>query len=98
GHSVGEYTALCVAGAVRREEAGRLVVARGKAMAEASPPGTSSMVAVLGLAPAVVEATLAALSDAWPANYNTPTQVVVGGTMPGLERATELLQEAGARR
>ena len=98
GHSVGEYTALCVSGALDPEEAVRLVVERGRAMAEAAPPGTSSMAAVLGLAPEAVEAALIGLPDVWPANFNTPTQIVVGGTMAGLERAEQRLREAGARR
>jgi [acyl-carrier-protein] S-malonyltransferase len=98
GHSVGEYTALCVAGAIAPEEAVRTVVERGRAMAEASPPGTSSMAAVLGLEIDAVEAALRGVPDVWPANYNTPTQTVVGGTVGALERATEVLMEAGARR
>ena len=98
GHSVGEYTALCVAGALSPEEAVRLVVERGRAMAEAAPPGTTSMAAVLGLTAEAVETALIGVPDVWPANYNTPTQVVVGGTMLGLERASQRLREAGARR
>jgi [acyl-carrier-protein] S-malonyltransferase len=98
GHSVGEYTALCVAGAMSPEEAVKAVVQRGIAMAEAAPAGTTSMIAVLGLAPAAVEEALIGVADVWPANFNTPTQVVVGGTMLGLERATARLQEAGAKR
>lgn len=98
GHSVGEYTALCAAGAIDPPDAVRAVVERGLAMAEAAPPGTTSMIAVLGLSPEAVENALVAVPDVWPANYNTPTQVVVGGTMLGLERATTRLQEAGAKR
>jgi [acyl-carrier-protein] S-malonyltransferase len=98
GHSVGEYTALCVAGALTPEEATRTVVERGRAMAEAAPPGTSSLAAVLGLTAEAVEAALDGVADVWPANYNTPTQVVVGGTTAGLERAATVLREAGARR
>ncbi len=98
GHSVGEYTALCVAGALSPEVAVRLVVERGRAMAQASPPGTSSMAAVLGLDGDAVETALIGVPDVWPANYNTPTQLVIGGTMLGLSRAGERLREAGARR
>lgn len=98
GHSVGEYTALCVAGAVRPEDAVRAVAERGRAMAEASPPGESSMVAVLGIGPDAVEAALEGLDGVWPANFNTPTQTVIGGTVAGLEQATARLEEAGARR
>src|SRR5215475_6099501 len=58
GHSVGEYTALCVSGALSPDQAISTVVVRGKAMAEAAPPGTSSMAAVLGLTPELVEAAL----------------------------------------
>jgi [acyl-carrier-protein] S-malonyltransferase len=56
------------------------------------------MIAVLGLAPAAVEEALIGVADVWPANFNTPTQVVVGGTMLGLERATARLHDAGAKR
>jgi [acyl-carrier-protein] S-malonyltransferase len=98
GHSVGEYTALCVAGALSPEEAVTAVVERGRAMAEAAPPGTSSMSAVLGLDAEAVEAALIGVPDVWPANYNTPTQTVIAGTVLGLERAAERLREAGARR
>ena len=98
GHSVGEYTALCVAGAISPEEAVRAVAERGRAMAEAAPPGTSSMAAVLGLEGPAVEAALDGLEDVWPANHNTPTQTVLGGTVAALERAGPLLKEAGARR
>ncbi len=98
GHSVGEYTALCVAGAIGPEEAVRVVTERGRAMAEAAPPGTSSMAAVLGTPSDAVETALIGVPDVWPANYNTPTQTVIGGTMLGLERATARLEEAGARR
>jgi [acyl-carrier-protein] S-malonyltransferase len=98
GHSVGEYTALCVAGAIGPEEAVRLVTIRGRAMAEAAPPGTSSMCAVLGLAPEAVERALDGVPEAWPANYNTPTQTVIGGTIRGLELAEERVKRAGARR
>ena len=98
GHSIGEYTALCAAGAVSPEEAVKVVVQRGTAMANAVPAGTSSLIAVLGIDPAQIEAALIGVPDVWPANYNTPTQTVVGGTALGLERATERLLAAGARR
>jgi [acyl-carrier-protein] S-malonyltransferase len=98
GHSVGEYAALTAAGAIEPEAGIRAVVERGRAMAEAAPAGTSSMIAVLGLAPDRVEAALIGVPDVWPANYNTPTQVVVGGTKLGLERAGDRLRQSGARR
>ena len=98
GHSVGEYTALAASGAIGAPQVIKAVVERGKAMAEAAPAGTSSMAAVLGLDSSAVEVALAGMNDAWPANYNTPTQTVIAGTMAGLEAATKRLQNAGAKR
>ncbi|HEV2415678.1 MAG TPA: ACP S-malonyltransferase [Candidatus Dormibacteraeota bacterium] len=98
GHSVGEYAALAAGGAVDAPHVIRAVVDRGKAMAEAAPAGTSSMAAVLGLDAQAVEVALAGMNDAWPANYNTPSQTVIAGTITGLEVATQRLQVAGAKR
>src|SRR3982074_2239756 len=98
GHSVGEYAALAAGGAVGAPQVIKAVVERGRAMAEAIPAGTSSMAAVLGLDSQAVEVALAGMNDAWPANYNTPTQTVIAGTAAGLEVATKRLQEAGAKR
>ena len=67
-------------------------------MAEAAPAGTSSMAAVLGLDATAVEVALEGVENAWPANYNTPSQTVVAGTTAGLEAATKRLLEAGAKR
>ena len=98
GHSVGEYAALASGDSVRAPQVIKAVVERGRAMAEAIPAGTSSMAAVLGLDAQAVEAALAGMNDAWPANYNTPTQTVIAGTTAGLEVAARRLQEAGAKR
>lgn len=98
GHSVGEYAALCAGGAMDPEDAVRAVADRGRAMAEAAPAGTTTMAAVLGLDPQVLERELAALDDVWPANYNTPTQTVIAGTAAAVELAAEKLRAAGARR
>ena len=98
GHSVGEYAALAASGAVGPPQVIKAVVERGRAMAEAAPAGTSSMAAVLGLDSQAVEVALAGMSDAWPANYNTPSQTVIAGTTAGLEAATKRLQAAGAKR
>jgi [acyl-carrier-protein] S-malonyltransferase len=98
GHSVGEYAALAAGGSVNAPQVVKAVVQRGQAMAEAAPAGTSSMSAVIGLSPEAVEAAMAGLDEAWPANYNTPTQTVIAGTTAGLEAATQRLQAAGAKR
>jgi [acyl-carrier-protein] S-malonyltransferase len=98
GHSVGEYAALAAGGAVGEPQVIKAVVERGKAMADAAPAGTSSMAAVLGLDAQAIEVALAGMNDAWPANYNTPTQTVIAGTTTGLEVAAQRLQVAGAKR
>jgi len=98
GHSVGEYAALAAGGSVDAPRVIKAVVERGRAMAEAAPAGTSSMAAVLGLDATAVEAALEGVENAWPANYNTPSQTVVAGTTAGLEAATKRLLEAGAKR
>jgi [acyl-carrier-protein] S-malonyltransferase len=98
GHSVGEYAALAASGAVDAPKVIKAVVERGRAMAEAAPAGTGSMAAVLGIDSQAVEVALAGMNDAWPANYNTPTQTVIAGTTAGLEAATKRLQAAGAKR
>jgi [acyl-carrier-protein] S-malonyltransferase len=98
GHSVGEYAALAAAGAAESAPVMKAVMERGHAMAEAAPVGTGSMAAVLGLDAKRIEVALAGMNDAWPANYNTPTQTVIAGTTAGLEAATKRLQEAGAKR
>jgi [acyl-carrier-protein] S-malonyltransferase len=98
GHSVGEYAALTCAGALSPEEAIFAVVHRGRAMAEAVPAGETSMAAVLGLAPEAIAVALAGVADCWPANYNTPTQTVIGGSLAALDRAEEVLTAAGARK
>lgn len=98
GHSVGEYAALAAGGSLSPEEAIHAVAERGRAMAQAVPAGESSMVAVLGLAAEAVVAATAEIEGCWPANYNTPTQTVLGGTRAGLAEATSALAAAGARK
>ena len=98
GHSVGEYAALAAAGSIGAPDVIKVVVERGKAMAEAAPAGTTSMAAVLGLGADAVESALDGTDGVWPANYNTPTQTVIGGTTAGLEQAAPKLQAAGAKR
>lgn len=98
GHSAGEYGALVAAGALTVPDAMRAIGERGRAMAEAAPYGTSAMAAVLGIGPDRVEDALTGLDGVWPANYNTPTQTVIGGTVQGVEAASATLLEAGARR
>lgn len=98
GHSVGEYAALAAGGSVDAAHVVKAVVDRGRAMADAAPPGTTSMAAVLGMEPGAVESALAGIDGVWPANYNTPSQTVIAGTTDALADATRLLQAGGAKR
>jgi [acyl-carrier-protein] S-malonyltransferase len=101
GHSLGEYSALCAAGAIALADVARLLRRRGQAMQEAVPVGVGAMAALLGLeleqAREVVEKAAAGeVLDA--ANDNAPGQVVVSGHRTAVERAIEVAKAHGARR
>lgn len=103
GHSLGEYTALVAAGALRFEDAVRLVRARGAYMQAAVPAGVGAMAAVLGADASAVEGACErarARSGAWvePANYNAPGQTVISGHAAAVDLACEEARQAGARR
>ncbi len=99
GHSLGEFSALVAAGALSFEEGLKLVYARAKAMQKACEITPSTMAAVLNLTNEKVEEICASIDDVVaPANYNCPGQVVISGTMTGIDAACPLLLEAGARR
>jgi [acyl-carrier-protein] S-malonyltransferase len=101
GHSLGEYSALCAAGALTLADTARLLRIRGKAMQEAVPVGQGAMAALLGLdfAAAMKVAEAAAQGEiCQAANDNDPSQVVVSGHKGAVERACVLAKEAGAKR
>lgn len=101
GHSLGEYTALTAAGALRLAEAVRLVRRRGQAMQEAVPMGDGAMAALLGADLATVDAIVeAAGGDDILAigNDNAPGQIVVSGATAAIERAVEMAPDHGVRR
>jgi [acyl-carrier-protein] S-malonyltransferase len=98
GHSLGEYSALVATGAVSFADALRLVRRRGEEMLAAAEAAPGGMVAVLGLGDDSVEEICAGLDEAWPANYNSPGQVVVSGTRAGLDALAQAARAAGARR
>ena len=103
GHSLGEYTALVVAGALRLADALPLVRFRAQAMQEAVPVGAGAMAAILGLDGAAVSAGCAQAARetgeiVQAANFNDPKQTVIAGTKAGVDRACELLKAAGAKR
>ena len=101
GLSLGEYSALVASGALDFEDAVALVAKRGAYMEEAAPAGSGKMVAVLNTPVEVIEEACRKASElgvVTPANYNTPAQIVIGGEVVAVDRAVELLQEAGAKR
>lgn len=101
GHSLGEYTALAVAGAVTFDDALRLVKIRAEAMAEAGEAQPGTMGAVIGLDDDTVTELCKAVSDGGnmvvPANFNSDGQIVVSGTPEGVAEAMTKAKEAGAR-
>lgn len=99
GHSLGEFSALVAAGALSFEDGLRLVAARANAMQKACEEQPSTMAAILGLEDQVVETICAQVNEVVvPANYNCPGQLVISGSIAGVDQACEKLTEAGARR
>ncbi len=99
GHSLGEFSALVAAGALSFEEGLKLVSARAHAMQKACEARPSTMAAVLALPDDKVEALCAEVDDiVAPANYNCPGQVVISGTLEGIDAACEKMLAAGAKR
>ncbi len=101
GHSLGEYAALCAAGALSLADTARLLRLRGQAMQAAVPVGVGAMAAVLGLGLAEVEAVAAEAAQGevcQAANDNDPAQVVVSGHAAAVGRAVEIAKAKGAKR
>lgn len=99
GHSLGEFSALVTAGALSFEDGLQLVHARALAMQKACEANPSTMAAILALPDEKVEEICASIDDVVvPANYNCPGQIVISGTNSGIEKACELMKEAGAKR
>ena len=101
GHSLGEYSALVVAGALRFADAVRLVRQRGRFMQEAVPVGAGAMAAIMGLDLASVEAVCGDTARGEivaVANVNSPAQVVIAGHRTAVERAVGLAAERGGKK
>ncbi len=101
GHSLGEYSALVAAGALRFDDGVSLVRRRGRYMQEAVPDGTGAMAALLGVDLPTVESICERAAQGEivaPANLNSDTQIVIAGHRAAVERAAALAKEAGARR
>lgn len=101
GHSLGEYSALVAADSLDFADATRLVRLRGELMQEAVPFGLGAMAAIIGID---ADAVTLACADAAqgevcsPANFNTPTQIVIAGHADAVDRAMALCKERGARK
>ena len=100
GHSLGEFSALVAAGALTFEDGLILVSKRAMAMQKACEMEESTMAAVLGLSDEAVEEVCDSIKDCVvvPANYNCPGQIVISGSIEGIDKACELLKEKGAKR
>jgi len=100
GHSLGEYSALVAAGALRFEDAVRVVRLRGKAMQEAVPPARGAMAAIMALSPEQVTELCKEASEGEvvsPANFNAPGQIVIAGEASAVARACKLAGERGGK-
>jgi [acyl-carrier-protein] S-malonyltransferase len=105
GHSLGEYAALCAAGALSVADGARLLRIRGRAMQAAVPVGQGAMAALLGVGKEVAEKLAAAAAEGpggkevcQLANDNEPTQAVISGAKTAIDRAAKLAKEHGVRR
>jgi [acyl-carrier-protein] S-malonyltransferase len=101
GHSLGEYSALVVAGALRLADAVRVVRHRGELMQAAVPVGTGAMAAIMGVEADVVEQVCAEAAQGdvlGIANVNSALQIVIAGHRPAVERAVALARERGGRK
>jgi [acyl-carrier-protein] S-malonyltransferase len=100
GHSLGEFSALVAAGALSFEDGLQLVSARAIAMQRACEINPSTMAAIIGLDDAKVEEICASITDevVVAANYNCPGQLVISGSIKGIDIACEKMKAAGARR
>ncbi|MEM8727191.1 MAG: ACP S-malonyltransferase [Chlamydiota bacterium] len=98
GLSLGEYSALTASGRLSFKDGVRLVRARGEYMYEAGLKFPGTMAVVSGMKTEEVHAIVGLIKGVWLANLNCPGQVVISGTVEGIERATELLKERGAKR
>ena len=98
GHSLGEYSALVAAGNLTFADALHVVEARGRAMQACADERGGTMAAVIGLDTDAVEQACASASDVWVANYNSPGQIVISGSIEGVKAAGEAATAAGAKR
>jgi [acyl-carrier-protein] S-malonyltransferase len=100
GHSLGEYTALCIAGAIGFEDAVRLVARRGSLMQDAGQQTPGTMAAIIGMDDSALDGLLeeaGAFGVVQAANFNSPGQIVISGDIDAVRKAVELAPSKGAR-
>ena len=98
GLSLGEYCAIAEAGAMDLLDAIRLVRVRGQLMQHTVPTGEGAMAAVLGMDADQIDAVVEPIANVTVANYNCPGQIVITGGTAGIEQASKVLKEVGAKR
>lgn len=99
GHSLGEFSALTACKTLSFEDGLLLVSKRASAMQKACEMNPSTMAAILGLDDSIVEEVCSQINDVVvPANYNSPGQIVISGTIEGIDKAIEALKAKGAKR
>jgi len=97
GHSVGEYAALCCAGAFSMEDGFRLIGARAKVMGEAARLAAGTMVAIAGSDPATITSVCEKYDRVWAVNFNLPGQTVISGAVEDCLAAAQELADLGAK-
>jgi [acyl-carrier-protein] S-malonyltransferase len=98
GHSLGEYTAVAAAGYISFEDGLRIVRKRGELMRDCDPERRGGMAAIIGLDEKTIRKICDQVGDVYPANFNSPTQVVISGMKDRVEQAMQQMKEQGARR
>jgi [acyl-carrier-protein] S-malonyltransferase len=99
GHSLGEFSALVANKAISFEDGLILVSKRAMAMQKACEKNPSAMAAIIGLDDGIIEEVCTSISEVVvPANYNSPGQIVISGSVEGIDKAIEILKEKGAKR
>ena len=97
GHSLGEFSALTAIGTLSFEDGLKLVIKRARAMQKACELSNSTMAAVLGMTDEIVERICENYEDVVPANYNSPGQLVISGSISSIEKISSELSNEGAK-
>jgi len=98
GHSLGEYSAIAAAGYISFEDGLKLVRKRGILMKNCDPDKKGGMAAIIGLNEKIISDVCKEVGDVVPANYNSPSQIVISGDKVKVQKAAEILKSKGAKR